>query len=275
MNEHRARRYILSSNGNAFVAAWISVLDEHKLPLGTSVPPQEWYEAFEELYLSNAIDEVAFNTCNTKKVFFSGREVNGDELQRAFWNLQYLRSSSPGEAIDNEDPMSNDHPEDLFAIPQEEAPRNELELHRGDNRALSVPDHHSFGQLSAPPSSDFGLLDGPVIDRSNDLLAPYDNPNLPSNDIRGLPSADLPCRDDRKKGEPSTEDVNFSLTCCGEEVVLTDTGGGDWYEGEEDDDFDGVDLSMHGTCVRCASTFHLGAGIPMPKGSIGGLGYYG
>ena len=105
MNEERARRYVVSSNGNAFVAAWISILDEHKLPLGTSIPPQDWYNAFEELYLSNAIDEIAFNTCNVKKAFFSGRMLNADELQHAFWNLQYLRSSSSGEAIDNEEPI--------------------------------------------------------------------------------------------------------------------------------------------------------------------------
>ncbi|KKM89050.1 hypothetical protein LCGC14_1252520 [marine sediment metagenome] len=266
MNQAEARRYVLSAQGNAVVAAWISVLDQYKLPASTSVDPAEWYGSFEELYLSDAVDPDVFNSCDTKRVFFSGNTPNWKVLDKAFWNLRYLRSLHPGEAADNEEYVMNkindiecpdlgniiEKTDSSRALTAAEPRTRGLDLHRG----LSRPT-----ELAMP---EMPTMSGDIIERPemHEL-----GPHIVS-DIRGLKCQQSDA-ENFNFGRPYTEYANFSITCCDGEIVLEDTGGGDFYEAEESEDHDTLDLQLHGQCERCGTTFHMGASMPLPKGTIG------
>jgi len=258
MNPVECRRYIACSKGNAVVAAWISILDQHKLPRDTSIPPEEWYQAFEELYTSNAMDPDVFNQCDVKKTFFSGAKVQNKELNEAFWNLTYVRSLNNGEASDNEEFIMEK--KYSMVLPDAENMLGEYQPRRALQKSQSP------GQLSNPMEpAGLSMLEFPSLDGMN-MVEPHRQTALKQerSDIRSLP-----CRDPEPESfsRPYTETANFAVTCCGDDVFLEDSGGTDFYNDEENDV---IDFQLHGSCPRCGTSFHMGASMPIPKGSAGG-----
>lgn len=269
MNKFEARRYVVSSKGNAFVAAWLSVIDQHKLPICTSVSADDWYESFEKMYMHDVVDDDVFNMCDVKRVFFSGNKPDGQAIDSAFWNLKFLRSQHPGEATDNEEYIMNrrlnaDLPcpdlSEVIERPGSLVPAFE----RRNDRALDVSRTLSTPTELAMP--DLPGLTGSVIERPELNESSIGTLSGPSPDVRGLS-----CQrsEPQKFGKPYTEWANFTVTCCDDEITLEDTGDGDWYEGSENEDHDVVELQLHGTCNRCSAVFHMGASLPLPKGTIG------
>lgn len=279
MNQLEARRYIAAAKGDALIGAWLSILDQHKLPTQTSISPQDWYEAFEELYLCDAIDPDIFNEVDVEKTFCIENSVARQLLDDAMWNLKFLRQMFPGEAIDNmESYMSKKHdgylpsPEDMESRALSLSPvqeRNEL--------AFPADPMGTPMGLSMPPMPELGM--NVLEDSAPPLPAMFREPapSAPKPSLRGEQSGGrLQLRhksDEPDTSRPYTEFANFTLLCCGEEIELEDTGGGDWYEGDDQEDHDTIDFELHGYCHRCHARFHFGASMPIPKGSLGSGGY--
>jgi len=272
MNSSKARQYIVSAKGNAFVAAWICVLDQYKIQSTSDVPPDEWYQAFEELYLCDAVDPDVFNACNVKQVFYSGEGVRHKDVQEAFWNLKYLRSLHPGEAADCEDTIMNkrypDAPipseDDMFERPPQALVQAHTE--RGIERALGG----EMGRpraLSRPEERSHFLT---ALDE-RELLAPMIEPVqvmqqlTPSEDVRSLAcQGPMPS----KFGAPYADVANFNLACCGVEVELEESGNSQWWESEGEEDHDKLDLELEGCCERCGTQFCFTAAMPIPQGTV-------
>ncbi|RKZ06953.1 hypothetical protein DRQ25_12745 [Candidatus Fermentibacteria bacterium] len=272
MTNAEARRYVAAAQGDAVVGAWLSILDQHKLPLPTSVAGQDWYNAFEELYLSDAIDPDVFNGTDVNKTFGPGKAVHPQSLEDAMWNLRYLTKAFPDEAIDNVESFMDRKYGNSLPPPEEfDQPGLALQPARTADRGLSLPDTMGTSRGLAAPLPDIG---NEILGVSAPApLAFYEPP--PSAELR---PASRPARlalnqpepnASPGEGKPYTEFANFELTCCGEAVELEDTGGGDWYEGLEDEDHDTVDFELHGFCTRCQARFHFGSSMPIPKGSYG------
>lgn len=202
MNKQQALRLIVAAQDDPIVAAWVGVLDEHKLSPDAEVSPYEAWDTFQELHRHGYVSDSSLNTSSLKRAFFGRQRPNPGRLHQAFYHLKIL----PTEGIPEVYVKKSDNP---FA--QTEGRFLERREPRGGLAAREAPTSAPMG----PPLNPFSgsLQQGPPAVESPGLN-PFSAPGQSA----------LTCREEELPPQPKRELPNHAKVSrcleCGREIIL-------------------------------------------------------
>ena len=265
MTEAHARLYLAAARDDPLVAAWIRILDEHRLPARAEVAPSDFQGSFDDLFLLDLIPAQLFNAIDFKHRL-AELIPSAHDIDRALSRLADLRA---------------DHPKEHYVMDDKFGKFT-------DSKALTLRGAESRRSLlRAEPFSPLTMPDAPapfaMLARSEresaafDLLEPSPRSGvLARNDLaatrRALePRTGLPCQrfdadeDEATPGDPRTfvRDFDLQVLCCGKPVVL------EYENGEEVGQVEGsdailVEFLFYGECPQCGGRKTINETRPLP-----------
>lgn len=105
MNSAAAWRFVVASQDDPVLAAWVSVCHEYQVASAAEISPFDAWDAFEELLNHGIVSPVEYDETNTKKIFFSGHPDESN-IQGVLERLRFLCPEH--DAMEIEKTMSED-----------------------------------------------------------------------------------------------------------------------------------------------------------------------
>lgn len=251
MTPSAALRILIAAGDDPVLAAWASVVHEHRMPANTEVAPYDHLEAFQSIYSYGFIGSCEYNQVDEKKAFFSGNTPASSDVQTVLNNLQIL-------------------PERLEEMPNKPkfgAFKNQAALapivpNRGLSNQARVPlpgvPHQSNIQAfaPAPPVQAFQRQQAMNLGPNVAPMAPMPHPQ----GQQGLPCA---------TPDPMMQTgLDVQHWCCGVKSDHVDVGG-DYHEGDSTEDGNPfIEFSYHTTCHICGAKGCHAVEKPHPRGSF-------
>lgn len=235
----RHRLYLAASDGDPFIASYVAILDENKLPAYADVAAQDWWGSYQDFHASGAVSSEVFARTDPKKSFFRGTGPPMRAVQTALQELLILRSMcdpSKENQMSDKSPFMSSPFENKGALVKQQQ-----EIDRGSNdrlQRLESPDQRAIGSMS--PFAPVALAPAEPVFHGSPLLG-----NQPSR---------LPCTQDEPV--PRTGGNGFvRVICerCNQVVEMQDQRNGSEDFGLQDlpgKAYDLVELALCGTC-RC------------------------
>jgi hypothetical protein len=251
MTEARARLYLAAACDDPLVAAWVSILDAHRLPPRAEIARFDWQDAFGDLFNHGLVADDFFNAVDFKRDL-NAITPSACVIDQALDRLTDLRAQAHLETLrmDKFDPFADSK---ALTLPGSE-PRRSLTRHEGLT-PLAPTKPPLFDLAPAPPSSVPSLAPITRSSRSSALG--------PVAGARRAVERGLPCQEvedeEAPPGDPRTyiEGFNVQLYCCGKEVRLEYENGEELHEQEANSDCVLVEFMLYGECPTCQSQKHL------------------
>lgn len=245
MNRQQAVRYLVAAGDNPKLAAWISILNEHKLGTDADISPSDHWEAYEGFYNHGLVSSRDYNEADVRREFLQSPRPNSFDVQQALDNWKILNAQDlPGENTMTK--VYRDAPSALVPRRQQDSFDSlTLAPMQQDERSLSFP---------APEPTPMALE--PAMPPQ---IAPSMGPAIPLG--MGEPL-------DRPKRLPGQELSFEPLITCG---FCKTTFMGEVSEGDEADEQKLRDAVLvfymyHGTCPQCGHESHHSTEGPAPYG---------
>lgn len=242
---------LIAAADDPILAAWASVIHEHRMPANSEVSPYDHLEAFQNIFTYGFISSCEYNDVDEKKEFFSGKIPRSSDVQTVLHNLKLIpemkeNMSTPKTTINafkNQSAIATVKP----------------------NMGLAGRDQRGIGQGRAVPA---GIQ---AFSPNREALPPNKQPRQISA-FEGSPVMQSAPRQGLQCASPDpmmSTGLQPKVECCGYQIELTDEGG-DMYGDDvlPDDENPFVEFTFHGTCNLCDARYHFAVAKPYPRGSL-------
>src|SRR6266542_3226680 len=259
MTEARARLYLAAACDDPLVAAWISILDQHRLPPRAEIARFDWQDAFADLFNLGFVPDEFFNAVDFKHDL-NALTPSAYAIDRALGRLVDVRAQAALETIrmDKFDPFADSNALTL----RDAEPRRSLTRHE-ELTPLAPRKPPLFDMLPAGPRSAPSLAPIAPSPRLNGF-APAADGRRPSGRT-GLPCQEVEDNEDGP-GDPRSYIQGFDIHfyCCGNEVPLNYENGEETPEQDTNGERVMVEFVFYGTCPTCESHKHIHEIRPLP-----------
>lgn len=244
-----ALRMLIAAGDDPILAAWASVIYEHRMPANSEVSPYDHLEAFQSIFTYGFISSCEYNDVDEKKTFFSGRTPRSSDVETVLTNLKLI----PGMEESMSDPKTINAFKDKSALTTLKP-----------NRELAGREPRGLGQRKQVPAGIQAF--SPTREVFPQSRQPQQIEAFKGNtELQKGPSYPLGCTSpDPMMSTGLTPEVK----CCGYQIELTDEGGDMYDEQLENDENPFVEFTFHGTCSHCDSRYHFAVAKPYPRGSL-------
>jgi hypothetical protein len=283
MTEDEARLYFVASRDDPFVASWVAVLDQHKLPARATISPYDWWDSFQEFYHYDLISDDNFRHVSPEKSFFGKQTPRNGAIQDALQNVRILRSSAECDDLDDagirgveEVTMSDKKPFPIFDNPTAIATKSTTLPSRPESHRQSLSPF-AGGATQAPARME--VFEKPQL-RSRgpgSLMSPI-APGVPAPRVSSFldptPSGArdmLPCTTNTNlaarpdpRAYPNEAELTFEIRCCGRPLPYEQDDGDVIDPGDKESHMI-LEILFHGQCEHCNKTYHFSVATPMPR----------
>jgi hypothetical protein len=240
MNKVEALRLLVAAQDDPVVAAWASVVHEHRMPPESDVSPYDHLNAFQEIYGHGLITAYQYNETDTRRIFFSGRRPMTDQIQRVLDNLRLLPERAAMEPIMSKTKF----PDSPFA----------------DTNALTAKGGAAIAgtgsRTALPPTTSRAPLN--PFAPSREVTAPT------KQSLEPFPKRQsLACRDGERElaNGVAMGDIDLRIFCCGKQLAMVIAD----MQADGPDSLPGgqvavIDRVLHGSCDVCQREHHHSVG---------------
>lgn len=253
MGKMMLERFLVAAEDDPVLASWAKVAHDYKVGSHVDVPPDEHWEAYQELFMEGLVSPELFDSVDVKKTFFSGKiPPQGD----VYGVLSRIRLLCPDHY--QEEPMNKDKPM-MSAFSQ-----NSIATRRdtGNSMARATPRRAP----SRPPGGLTAFKGQSAIAQGEARpagLQPFRQPEQP---VRTALECSSPVDAGMYVGGM---ELNGHMVCHGKPLQSVEEGG-DIISPDEmlgNEDYAIVEYMFHAECQTCDAIYHVTGSKRIPRDS--------